>query len=55
MEAYYVEVVAADDAGLDLARFTQADHGETEGGEIAERAQGFHAGAQILDFGDGKG
>src|SRR6266700_2733548 len=54
VEAYYVEVVAADDAGLDLAGFTKADHGETEGGEIAERGQGFHAGAQILDFGDGK-
>src|SRR5260370_3583832 len=54
VEAYYVEVVAADDAGLDLAGFTKADHGEREAGEVAERAQGFNAGAQILDFGHGE-
>src|SRR4029077_14582387 len=47
VEAYYVEVVAANDAGLDLAGFTQTVHGETGDGEIAERAQGFYAGAQV--------
>ncbi len=54
VEADYVEVVAADDAGLDLAGFTQADHGGTEGGEVTERGQGFYAGAQVLDFGHGE-
>src|SRR5260370_744770 len=54
VEADYVEVVAADDAGLDLAGFTQADHGGTEGGEVTERGQGLYAGAQVLDFGHGE-
>ena len=41
-------------ASLNFARFAQADHGETDGGEIAERAQGFNVGAQVLDFGHGE-
>ena len=55
VKAHDIEVVAADDASLNFARLTEADHGEADGGEIAERAQGFHAGAQILDFGHGEG
>ena len=54
MKAHHVEIGAADDASLNFARLTQADHGEADGREIAERAQGFDAGAQILDFGHGE-
>src|SRR5208282_1683992 len=49
VEAHDFEVVSADDASLNFARLTQADHSETDGREIAERAQGFNAGAQVLD------
>src|SRR2546422_1032922 len=54
VEAHDFEVAAADDARLHFARLTQADHGETDGGEITERGQGFNAGAQILDFRHGE-
>src|SRR5438477_11653121 len=54
VKAHNIEVVAANDASLNFARLTQADHGETDGREIAERAQGFNSGAQVLDFGHGK-
>jgi hypothetical protein len=54
LKAHDVEVGAADDASLNFARLTQADHGEPDGREIAERAQGSNAGAQILDFGHGE-
>src|SRR5467141_4194297 len=54
VEAHDFEVVAADDASLNYARLAQADHGELEGRELAERAQGFDAAAQILDFGHGE-
>src|SRR5712672_1724725 len=55
VQTHDIEVVAADDAPLHFARLTEADHGETEGREIAELAQGFHAGAQVLDLGHGEG
>ncbi len=54
MKAQDFEVGAANDASLNFARLTQADHGETDGREIAERAQGLNAGAQLLDFWHGK-
>ena len=54
MEAHNFEVVAADNARLNYARLTQTDHNELEGRELAECAQGFDAGAQILDFGNGE-
>src|SRR6266446_9910327 len=54
VEAHDFEVIAADDARLNYARLTQADHGELEGRELAKCAQGFNAGAQILDFGHGE-
>jgi len=54
VETHDFEEVAADDARLNYARLAQADHGELEGRELAERAQGFNAGAQILDFGHGE-
>src|SRR5580704_13893206 len=38
VKAHNIEVVAANDASLNFARLTQADHGETDGREIAERA-----------------
>src|SRR5712692_5762271 len=43
-----------DVASLNYARLTQADHGELDGREFTERAQGFDAGAQIVDFGHGE-
>ncbi len=54
VEAHDVEIGAADDASLNFARLTEANHSEPEDGEIAKRAQAFNAGAQILDFGHGE-
>ena len=54
MEAHDFEEVAADHAGLNHARLTQAEHGEFSGREIAECAQSFNTGAQILDIGHGE-
>src|SRR6266403_865405 len=54
VEAHDFEEGAVDDASLNFARLTQANHGETDGRELAERAQRFNAGAQILDFGHGE-
>src|SRR5712691_1723666 len=50
VETHNIEECAADDTSLNYARLTQADHREFGGGEIAEGAQGFNAGAQVLDF-----
>src|SRR5262249_39924511 len=55
VKAHNIEVVAANDASLNFARLTQVDHGETDGREITDRAQGFSSGSQILDFGHGEG
>ena len=54
MKAHHVEIRAADNATLNGTRLTEADHGEVHGGEVAKRAQGFHARAQILYLGYGK-
>ena len=54
VEAHDFEEGAVDDASLNYARLTQADHGELDGREFTERAQGFDAGAQIVDFGHGE-
>ncbi len=54
MKAHHVEIRAADNATANGTRLTEADHGEVHGGEVAKRAQGFHAGAQILYLGHGK-
>jgi len=40
--------------GLNFARLAEADHGETGGGELAERAEGLDAGTQIVNLGNGK-
>jgi len=53
-KAHHVEVRAADNATSNGTRLTQADHGEVHGGEVANRAQSFHAGLQILNLGHGK-
>src|ERR1700752_403269 len=55
MEAHHVEKRAADNATLNGARLTEADHGETHGGEVPECAQSFDTSAQVLDLGYGKG
>ena len=52
--AYHVEIRAADHAAPNRTWLTEADHGEVHGGEVAKRAHGFHARAQILYLGDGK-
>ena len=39
VQSHHLEVRSADDARAHLARLAQADHGEADGGEIAERAQ----------------
>ena len=40
MQAHHFEICAADDAGADFARLAETDHGEADGREIAERADG---------------
>ena len=54
MQAHHVEIRSADDAGANLVRLAESDHGEADGGEVAERAQSLHARAQILNLGNGK-
>ena len=54
MKAHHVEIRAVDYSGLNFARLAEADHCETGGGELAERAEGLNAGAQIVDLGNGK-
>ena len=46
-----IEIGAAHDAGLDDARFAEADHREFNRGKIAERADGSRRGFEVLDFG----
>src|SRR5580698_4826653 len=55
MKAHHIEKCAADNAPSNGSRLTEADHGEVHGGEVAECAQGFDTGAQVLDLGYGKG
>src|SRR4029077_6081343 len=43
VEAHDFEEAAADNASLNYTRLTQADHGELDGRELTERAQGFNA------------
>src|SRR5713101_4400504 len=54
VEAHDFEEGAVDNASLNYARLTQADHCELDGRELTERAQGFNAGAQIVNFGHGE-
>src|ERR1700693_1534627 len=43
MKAHDVEIGAANHATSNGTRLAEADHGEVHGGEVAKRAQGFHA------------
>src|SRR5258707_8901167 len=54
MKTHNLEIRTADNAPSNGTRLTEADHGEVHGGEVANRAQSFHAGAQILYLGHGK-
>src|SRR3984957_17760750 len=53
-KTHHVKIRAADNATSNGTRLTEADHGEVHGGEVAKRAQGFHARAQILYLRYGK-
>ena len=50
MQSHHFEIRSADDAGLDFARLAQTDHGEADGGEVAELADGFDAARAVLRF-----
>src|ERR1700677_2667528 len=54
-KAHHVKISAADNATSNGTRLTEAHHGEVHGGEVAKRAQGFYARAQILYLRYGKG
>src|ERR1700741_2715804 len=54
MKAHHVEIRAVDYSGPNFAGLAEADHGETDGGELAERAEGLDAGAQVANSGNGK-
>src|SRR5216683_4111967 len=54
MEAHHVEIGAVNDAGANFPGLAEADHGETDGGELAEGAYGFDACAQVLNFRHGE-
>ena len=45
MKSHHIEICAADDAGANFARLAEADHGESDGGEIAEFADRLDAGS----------
>ena len=44
------EIKAVNDAGTNFPGLAEADHGETDGGELAEGGEGFDACAQVLNF-----
>ena len=50
MQPHHLEIRSADDARADFARLAETHHGEADGREIAERAQGLDPRAQVLDF-----
>ncbi len=54
MQSHHLEIRSAHHAGADFPRFAETDHGEADGGEIAERTHALDARAQILDFRDGE-
>ena len=51
-EAHHLEVGPADDSCAHRARLAEAEHGELDGGEVAERAERFHARLQVPQLGD---
>ena len=54
MKSDYIEIRAANNATSNGTRLAEADHGKVHVGEVAKRAQGFHAGTQVLYLGYGK-
>src|SRR5712692_5527375 len=55
MEAYHLKIGAVNDAGSNFPGLAEADHRETDGGELAERAERLDASAQVLNFRHGEG
>src|SRR6266849_4564562 len=54
MEAHHVKIGAVNDASANFPGLAEADHGETDGGELAEGAKRFDACAQVLNFRHGE-
>src|SRR6266481_8316646 len=54
MEAHDVKIGAVNDAGANFPGLPEADHSETDGGELAEGAEGFDACTQVLNFRHGE-
>src|SRR6266481_6111779 len=54
MEAHDLKISTADNAGADFAGFAESDHGEADGGEIAELAKGVNAGFKVQNFRHGE-
>ena len=54
MEAHHVKIGAVDDPGANFPGLAEANHGETDGGELAEGAECFDARAQVLNFRHGE-
>src|SRR6267143_4164742 len=50
MEAHHVKIGAVNDGGANFPGLAEADHGETDGGELAKGGKGFDACAQVLNF-----
>ena len=51
-QPHHLEIRPADDAGADRARLAEAEHGELDGGEIAEGADRLDPGFQVAQLGD---
>src|SRR5260370_22471253 len=54
MEAHHVKIGAVNDAGANFPWLAEADHGETNGGELAEGANCFDACTQVVNFRNGE-
>ena len=50
-QSHHLEIGSVDHAGAHLARFAQSHHGEADGRKLAEGADRFHAGLQVLNLG----
>ena len=54
MKTHHIEIRATDNTGANFARLAEADHGETDDGEIAEFFDGFDIGLDVLNFRNGE-
>src|SRR5207247_10298295 len=54
MKANHVKIGAVNDAGANFAGLAEADHRETNHGELAEGTERFDACAQVLNFRHGE-